>query len=103
MENYSFLVPLEKMPVAANIFLALSIILSAIVLVVVFRTTSELKQLVLGGVLYLLLSVMLMSTGQWKKPQTYYLKYEKGNIEYKFDHLNKELDYLKKLQDKCKE
>lgn len=103
MENYSFLVPLEKMPAAANIFLVLSIILSAIVLVVAFRTTSELKQLVLGGVLYLLLSVMLMSAGQWKKPQAYYLKYEKGNIEYKIDHLNKELNYLKKLQDKCKE
>ena len=99
MENYSFIVPIEKMGVIANIFLVVSIILSLMVLYASFRSSSHLKQLVLGGVLYLLLSIVLMSAGQWRKPQSHYLKYEKDNIEYKIDQLNSELEHLKQLQE----
>lgn len=99
MENYSYIVPLEKMGFAANIFLIVSIILSIVVLYFALHSSSDIKQLVLGGVLYLLLSIILMSAGQWRKPQSYYLKFEKDNIEYKIDKLNSELEYLKQLQE----
>lgn len=99
MENYSYIVPLEKMGFVANIFLIVSIILSLVVLYFALHSSSDLKQLVLGGVLYLLLSILLMSAGQWRKPQSYYLKFEKDNIEYKIDKLNNELNYLNQLQE----
>jgi hypothetical protein len=97
MENYSYLVPLDKMALAANVFLVISVFASILVLIVSYRSKSELKQLVLGGVIYLLLSIVIMSSGQWRKPQDYYLKYEKANIKHKIYHLDKELNYIKNV------
>lgn len=87
MENYSAYIPLKTMGLIANILLILSALSILWVLFASRRTTSELKQLFNGGILYLLLSILLMSAGSWRTPQVFYQKYEKANIEHQIKDL----------------
>ncbi|MCX5894433.1 MAG: hypothetical protein NTZ51_01175, partial [Proteobacteria bacterium] len=56
------------------------------------------KQTVLGGLLYLSISIVLMAFTQWQKPQTFYLLHEKPVIEHEINALQEELAYLDKLR-----
>ncbi|MDD3654862.1 MAG: hypothetical protein PHO01_11930 [Desulfotomaculaceae bacterium] len=99
MENYSANIPINLMPVIANIFLAISLLSSIWIIYKSRKDTSVLQQIVLGGILYLTVSIILMSAGQWKQPQSYYLKYEKSNLEYQLNQMQNELDYINDLRE----
>jgi hypothetical protein len=53
----------------------------------------------MGGLLYITLSVVIMASGQWRKPQDFYVKYEKPAIEAEIKNLQEELAYINKLQE----
>jgi hypothetical protein len=56
----------------------------------------------MGGLLYITLSIIIMTlpgNGQWRKPQAFYVKYEKPTIENEIKELQEELLYLNKLQE----
>jgi len=97
MENYSGVIPIRLMPIIANVFLCLSLLLSIWILYRASKTTSLITQIALGGALYLTLSVLIMSTKQWQKPQVHYLKYEKEYLQEMLIRTEKQLKYLESL------
>ena len=90
MDNYSSNVSLEMMPIVANYITVASVIATAILLYVARKTPSIEKKTVMGCVLYLSISVLLMAPGQWKKPQSFYIKYEADHIEHEIQSLKEE-------------
>jgi hypothetical protein len=62
------------------------------------RTASIERKTVLGGVFYLTLNIVLMSSGQWKKPQDFYLKYEVPALQQELIDTQRELDHIRQLQ-----
>jgi len=90
MDNYSSNISLEMMPVVANYITVASLIATGILLYVARKTASIEKKTVMGCLLYLTISVLLMAPGQWKKPQSFYIKYEADHIEHEIEALKEE-------------
>jgi hypothetical protein len=98
LDNFTAHVPLKLMLAIANI---LGIIGAAVSLWVIFlakKTSSINRQMALGGVLYLTLSVVFMAGTLWRKPLTFYLKHEGVVIEHEIKCLQEELAYMAELK-----
>ena len=52
----------------------------------------------MGCLLYITITVVIMASGPWKKPQSFYLKYEPSHIAHEIEELQEELAYLNKLK-----
>ena len=98
MDNYSSNVPLEMMPVVANYITVASVIATAILLYFARKTPSIEIKTVMGCLLYLTISVLLMAPGQWKNPQSFYIKYEAAHIEHEIEALKEERAKIIKLK-----
>jgi hypothetical protein len=97
MENYTAKVPIEMMPVIANWVTIVFSVLSIVVLVFAWRTTSVVKKNVMGCLFYITIALIIMGSGQWKKPSDFYLKYESKHIGHEIEELKEEQEYLKYL------
>ena len=101
LDNYSSSVSVELMPRVANIIGIVFIIAAAFILVCLAKKAASVeKQTVLGGLLYLSVSIVLMAFTQWQKPQTFYLLHEKPVIEHEIKALQEELAYLNQLRER---
>jgi hypothetical protein len=98
MENYSARVPIDMMPMIAQWVTIVSLILSIIILVTSWRTTSTAKKTLMGTLLYLTFSLVLMSSGPWKKPSTFYVKYEASHIDHELEEVLEEKEYLEYMK-----
>jgi hypothetical protein len=102
MENYSLKIPIDMMPKIANAILVVFLVLTIVILYVARKAATVEKKTVMGGLLYITLSIIIMTlpgNGQWRKPQNFYVKYEKPTIENEIKALQEELLYLNKLQE----
>lgn len=99
MENYSMKLSLDMMPKVANAVLAVFLVLTAVILYAAWKSSNIGTQTVMGGLLYITLSVVIMAGGQWKKPQAFYVKYEKPVIESEIKELQGELEHLNQLRE----
>ena len=97
MDNYSSLVPLELMPTIGSWVTIISSIVAIIILVMSWRSTSIEKKTLLGCILYIFIALMMMG-GQWKKPQTFYVKYEAAEIYNEIDELAEEKAHIEMLK-----
>jgi len=98
MENYSLKLPLEMMPTVANIILAVFLLLTIVLFYIAKKANTNEKKTVMGCLLYITITVVIMASGPWKKPQTFYLKYEPPHITHEIEELQEELAYLNKLK-----
>jgi hypothetical protein len=100
LDNYSSSVPIELMPRVANVIGAAFIMACLVILFLSKKAASIEKQTVLGGLLYLSVSIVMMAFTQWQKPQTFYLLHEKPVIEHEIKALQEELANLNQLRQK---
>jgi hypothetical protein len=98
MDNYSSKIPIELMPTIANWVATVFGIISIIVLVLAWRTSSLVKKTFLGCILYLTFSLFLMGSSQWKTPSKFYVKYEAAHIGHEIQELQEEQEYLEYLR-----
>jgi hypothetical protein len=98
LDNYSTLVPVTQMSTIANLLAMICALLSVVVLSCAKKSTTDIKITVIGGLLYLTVSVVLMALTQWQKPQTFYLQHERPVIEHEIQALQEELEYIDKLK-----
>ena len=98
MENYSSRVPLDMMPLIANIITVVTLILSIALLYIARKATTLEKKTVMGCLLYLTVAIILMGSGPWKKPQSFYLKYEGPNMKQELKELQEEIEHFEKLK-----
>lgn len=98
MDNYSSRVPLFMMGIVANIIMVVFLIASIVVLVMAKRSASIERKTILGGIFYLTLNIVLMSSGQWKKPQDFYLKYEVPALQQELEESQNKLDHIQRLK-----
>ncbi len=98
MENYSLKLPLEMMPTVANIILVVFLLVTIFLLYIARKTQTAEKRTVMGCLLYITITVVIMASGPWKKPQSFYLKYEPAHIAHEIEELQKELAYLNTLK-----
>ena len=98
MENYSSRVPLDMMPLIANIITVVSLILSIVLLYIARKATTLEKKTVMGCLLYLTVAIILMGSGPWKKPQSFYLKYEGPNMKQELKELQEEIEHFETLK-----
>ncbi|MBW2553290.1 MAG: hypothetical protein JRE20_04065 [Deltaproteobacteria bacterium] len=98
MENYSSRVPLDMMPLIANIITVVTLILSIALLYTARKATTLEKKTVIGCLLYLTVAIILMGSGPWKKPQSFYLKYEGPNMKQELKELQEEIEYFEKVK-----
>jgi hypothetical protein len=102
MDNYSSRLPIDMMPKVANIIFVVFLVLIIVILYVAKRATTVEKKTAMGALLYITLSIVIMTMppkGQWRKPQDFYVKYEKPAIENEIKNLQEELAYINKLQE----
>lgn len=98
MDNYSSRVPLAMMGVIANIIMVIFLLISIGILYLAKKTTSIERRTVLGGILYLTLNIVIMSSSQWKQPQSFYIKYGAAEIESQIKDMQKELDHINQIK-----
>jgi hypothetical protein len=98
MDNYSSRVPLAMMGVIANIIMVVFLLISIWILYLAKKSTSIERRTVLGGILYLTLNIVLMSSSQWKQPQSFYIKYGAAEIESQIQEMQKELDHINQIK-----
>jgi hypothetical protein len=98
MENYSLKVPLALMPAVANVLLVVFTLLTVLLVYVARKATTDERKTAMGCLLYLTITIVIMSSSQWKKPQSFYLKYEPAHIAHEIEELKEELIYLNKLK-----
>jgi len=98
MENYSLKLPLELMPAVANIILAVFLLITIVLFYIAKKAQTAEKKTVMGCLLYITITVVIMASGPWKKPQSFYLKYEPSHIAHEIEELQEELAYLNKLK-----
>ena len=78
----------------ANVIMVVFLIASIIVLYLAKKAKTIERKTVLGGVLYLTLNLVLMSSGQWKQPQSFYMKYGPEEMQHQIREMQKELDHM---------
>jgi len=98
MDNYSFRVPMQVMPMVSNVIMLFAVIVSIILLVLARKAATIEKKTVIGGVLYISISIIMMASGQWKKPQDFYIKYESTGIENEIKELQEERQYIEEIK-----
>jgi hypothetical protein len=98
MDNYSSKVPIDMMPVIGNWVATVFGIVSIVILIIAWRTSSVVKKTVLGCILYLTFSLFLMGSSQWKTPSKFYVKYEAAHIGHEIQELQEEQEYLEYLR-----
>lgn len=98
MENYSLKVPVAMMPAVANVLFVVFTLLTILLFYVARKATTDERKTVMGCLLYLTITIVIMSSSQWNKPQAFYLKYEPAHIEHEIEELKEELIYLNKLK-----
>ena len=98
MDNYSFRVPMQVMPMVSNVIMLFAVIASIILLVLARKAATIEKKTVIGGVLYIFISLVMMASGQWKKPQDFYIKYESTGIENEIKELQEERQYIEEIK-----
>ncbi len=98
LDNYSSSIPVARMPKVANTIAAVFVVLGAIVLYYAKKSNSTIQQIVFGGLLYIILSVILMALSQWQKPQKFYLLHERTVIEHEIQAMQEELRYIDSLK-----
>jgi hypothetical protein len=98
MDNYSSHVPLAMMGLVANIIMVISLLASIVVLYLAKKAASLERKTILGGVLYITLSIVLMASSQWKKPQSFYMKYGLEEIHYELQEKQKELEHMNQIK-----
>ena len=96
MDNYSSRISLEMMPTIASWVSIISAIICLILLTIAWKSPSIERKTFLGCVLYIFFALVLMG-GQWKKPQTFYIKYEAKHIGHEIEELQEEQKYIKYL------
>ncbi len=97
MDNYSSRVPIEMMPTIGSLVTLASTFIAIVLLVIAWRTTSIEKKTLLGCILYIFIALIMMG-GQWKKPQTFYVKYEAAEILNELDELKEEQAHIETLK-----
>jgi hypothetical protein len=97
MDNYSSKVPLFMMGIVANTVLFIFLIISLYILYLARKTQSIERKTILGGILYLSLSIVL-SAATWKQPQSFYLKYGVIELKAELRELQEELDHIERLK-----
>ncbi len=99
MENYSSRIPLEMMPVIANYVTGIAAIACLVLLYLARKAASLEKKTVMGCILYIAVSLVIMGSGQWKTPQSFYLKYEGPHMKQELKALQEEIEYFDKLKE----
>jgi hypothetical protein len=99
MDNYSSKVPIEMMPVIANYVAIVFGIVSILILVVAWRSTSTAWKNLLGCLLYLTFSIVIMGLSQWQTPSKFYVKYEATHLDHEIEELQKEKEHLNYLRE----
>lgn len=98
MHNYSAKVSLAMMPKVANIVLIVSIIIGIVILIIAKKAVTLEKRTVMGVLLYLTISLILMASGQWRKPMTFYMTHEAEHIEHQIQEMQQELEHINNLK-----
>jgi glucan phosphoethanolaminetransferase (alkaline phosphatase superfamily) len=98
MDNYSSRVPLSMMGLIANIITVVFLIISIVILYRARKTTSIERKTILGGILYITLSIVLSASSQWKTPQSFYIKYGAAELEAQIGEMQKELDHINEIK-----
>ena len=98
MENYSSRIPIDMMPLIANIITAVAVIASITILYAAKKAATLEKKTVMGCLLYLSVAIILMSAGPWKTPQSFYLKYEGPHMKQELKELQEEIEYFDKMK-----
>ena len=98
MDNYSSRVPLAMMGMIANIITVVFLAISIVILYLAKKTASIERKTVLGGILYIALSIVLSASSQWKKPQSFYIKYGAAELETKIGEMQMELDHINQIK-----
>jgi len=98
MDNYSSRVPLTMMGVIANIIMVIFLLISIGIMYLAKKSTSVERKTILGGVLYITLNIVIMASGQWKQPQSFYMKYGPEEIQYELQEMQKELDHMNEIK-----
>ena len=89
---------LGKMPAMGSMVLVGSLIGSYMILRAAKNTDSLERKTLLGCVFYIVFALILMS-GQWKEPQTFYVKYEAAHIGHEIEALKEDQAKLERLFD----
>jgi cell division protein FtsL len=82
----------------ANIITVVFLIISIVILYRARKTTSIERKTILGGILYITLSIVLSASSQWKTPQSFYIKYGAAELETKIEEMQKELDHINEIK-----
>ena len=90
--------PLQKMGSMSTLVLIASLIATYIILRTAKRTDSIEKKTMLGCIFYIVFALILMS-GQWKEPQTFYVKYEAAALAGEIKELQLDQAKLERLSD----
>lgn len=98
MDNYSFRVPMQVMPTVASVIMLFAVIVSIVLLFLARKAATIEKKTIIGGMLYITISIIMMASGQWKKPQDFYIKYESTGIENEIKELQEERQYIEQLK-----
>jgi hypothetical protein len=98
MDNYSSRVPLSMMGLIANIITVVFLIISIVILYRARKTTSIERKTILGGILYITLSIVLSASSQWKTPQSFYIKYGAAELEAQIGEMQRELDHINEIK-----
>jgi len=87
MDNYSMALAIDQMPQVATALGVAGLILSIILLAIARRASTDETKTVMGCLLYITLTVAILGMGQWKKPQTFYVKYAAKHIGHEIKEL----------------
>jgi hypothetical protein len=98
MDNYSSRVPLAMMGMIANGITLVFLIISIVILYSARKTASIERKTILGGILYITLSIVLSASSQWKTPQSFYIKYGAAELEAQIGEMQKELDHINEIK-----
>jgi hypothetical protein len=89
---------LQKMGGISTMVLIGSLIATYLILRTAKKTESMETKTILGCIFYVVFALILMS-GQWKEPQTFYVKYEAAQIDQEIEALKEDKANLERLFD----
>jgi len=94
----AFADPLQKMAGMSAMVLMGSLIATYMILRAAKKTESLERKTILGCIFYIVFALILMS-GQWKEPQTFYVKYEAAHLGHEIEALKEDQANLERLFD----
>jgi hypothetical protein len=99
MDNYSTAVPVELMPTIAYIVAAFGGVATIVLLFVAYKSKSKETQTVVGCVLYIALTLILLGSTRWTKPDSFYVKHEGKAVERELQELAQEKEQIEELRE----